>query len=287
LGVDSFELAQQPVEALRDAARLFLGTYSCDVRAVRLHSTGLAIEELETPRPQEGEALVRVHAAGITRNELTWPVDRLPAIPSHELSGVVADVGPGVDDVAPGDAVFGLTPFDRDGVAAEYAAVPAAVLAPRPASLTHVESAALTLAGLSAWQGLFEHGALGDGERVCVLGAHGGVGHLAVQLAHDRLAAAGEPCDLVFDTVGGEALARSIGVAPRVVSIAEEVDGAFYFVVEPSRVQLVELARLADSGGLRPAVDSVFPLDEAVAAFSRLAERGKRGKVVLQVVRDE
>ncbi|HWC66828.1 MAG TPA: alcohol dehydrogenase catalytic domain-containing protein, partial [Acidimicrobiales bacterium] len=116
------------------------------MRAVRLHSTGLAIEELETPRPQEGEALVRVHAAGITRNELTWPVDRLPAIPSHELSGVVADVGPGVDDVAPGDAVFGLTPFDRDGVAAEYAAVPAAVLAPRPASLTHVESAALTLA---------------------------------------------------------------------------------------------------------------------------------------------
>jgi NADPH:quinone reductase-like Zn-dependent oxidoreductase len=257
------------------------------VRAVRLHSTGLAIEELETPRPQEGEALVRVHAAGITRDELTWPVDRLPAIPSYELSGVVADVGPDVDDVAVGDAVYGLTPFDRDGVAAEYAAVPTAVLAPRPAALTHVESAALTLAGLSAWQGVFEHGALGEDERVCVLGAKGGVGQLAAQLAHGRLAASGEPCDLVFDTVGGDALARSIGAAPRVVSIAEELAGAFYFVVEPSRVQLVELARLADTGALKPAIDSVFPLEEAAAAFSRVAERGKRGKVVLQVVQDQ
>lgn len=256
------------------------------MRAVRLHSTGLAVEELETPRPQEGEALVRVHAAAITRDELTWPVDRLPAIPSYELSGVVADVGPGVGDMATGDAVFGLTPFDRDGVAAEYAAVPAAVLAPRPASLTHVESAALTLAGLSAWQGLFEHGALGDDERVCVLGASGGVGHMAAQLARGRLAAADERCDLVFDTVGGDALARWVGAAPRVVSVAEDVDGAFYFVVEPNRAQLVELARLADTGALKPAIDSIFPLEHAPEAFSRLAERGKRGKVVLQV-RDE
>jgi len=257
------------------------------VRAVRLHSTGLAIEELETPRPQPGEALVHVHAAGITRDELTWPVDRLPAIPSYELSGVVADVGPAVDDVAAGDTVFGLTPFDRDGVAAEYAAVPAAGLAPKPTSLTHVESAALTLAGLTAWQGLFEHGALGEGERVCVLGPNGAVGHLAAQLAHGRLAGPDEPCNLVFDTVGGDALARSIGAAARVVSVAEEADGAFYFVVESNRAQLVELARLADSGALTPAIDSVFPLEEAAAAFARVAERGKRGKVVLQVVQDE
>lgn len=253
------------------------------MRAVRLHSTGLAVEEIETPRPHEGEALVLVHAAAITRDELTWPVDRLPAIPSYELSGVVGDTGPGVREVAAGDAVFGLTPFDRDGVAAEYAVVPAAVLAPRPGSLSYVESAALTLAGLSAWQGLFEHGALGEGERVCVLGATGGVGHLATQLAHGRLAAEGEPCDLVFDTVGGDALARSIHAASRVVSVAEEADGALYFVVEPNRAQLIELARLADTGALKPAVDSVFRLEDALAAFARVAERGKRGKVVLQV----
>jgi NADPH:quinone reductase-like Zn-dependent oxidoreductase len=233
-------------------------------------------------RLQRGEALVRVHAAAITRDELTWPVDRLPAIPSYELSGVVAKVAPDVRDVAAGDEVFALTPFDRDGVAAEYALVPAVVLAAKPRSLTHVESAALTLAGLSAWQGLFDHGGLREGERVRVLGPSGGVGHLAVQLARGQLAAADEPCDLVFDTVGGDALVRSVRSAGRVVSVAEEADGATYFVVEPNRGQLVELARLADAGELRPAIDSVFPLEEGSAAFTRVAERGKRGKVVLR-----
>ena len=141
------------------------------------------MEEIEVPAVHEGEALIRVHAAAITRDELTWPVDRLPAIPSYELSGVVADVAPDVNDIEVGEEVFALTPFDRDGVAAEYAVVPAIVLAPRPMSLTHVESATLPMTGLSAWQGIFEHGALKEGERVRVLGANGGVGHLAVQLA--------------------------------------------------------------------------------------------------------
>jgi NADPH:quinone reductase-like Zn-dependent oxidoreductase len=235
------------------------------------------------PRPRAAEALVRVHAAAITRDELTWPVDRLPAIPSYELSGVVAEVAPDVHDVAAGDEVFALTPFDRDGVAADYAIVPAAVLAPRPRTLTHVESAALPLAGLSAWQGLFDHGGLREGERVRVLGATGGVGHFAVQLAHGQLAGEDEPSDLVFDTVGGEGLARSVRSAGRVVSVAEEAEGATYFIVEPNAAQLVELARLADAGELKPAIDSVFPLEEVGAAFARVAERGKRGKVVLSV----
>jgi NADPH:quinone reductase-like Zn-dependent oxidoreductase len=251
--------------------------------AARLHDDGLRIEEIAVPRPTPSEAVVRVHAAAITRDELTWPLDRLPATPSYELSGVVAEVAPDVGELSAGDEVFALTPFDRDGVAAEYAVVPAAVLAPRPRSLTHVESAALTLAGLSAWQGLFDHGGLREGERVRVLGTGGGVGHLAVQLARAQLAAADEPCELVFDTVGGDVLARSIGSAPRVVSVAEEAEGTAYFVVEPSRAQLVELARLADAGELRPAIDSVFPFEEAGAAFARVAARGKRGKVVLRV----
>ena len=87
----------------------------------------------------------------------------------------------------------------------------------------------------------------------------------------------------MFDTVGGDRLAQTVGSAPRVVSIAEEVDGATYFIVEPNRAQLVELARRADEGELKPAIDSVFPLDDAAAAFARLAERGKHGKVVLSV----
>jgi NADPH:quinone reductase-like Zn-dependent oxidoreductase len=150
-------------------------------------------------------------------------------------------------------------------------------------SLTHVESATLPMTGLSAWQGIFEHGALKEGERVRVLGANGGVGHLAVQLLKGQLAADDETSDLVFDTVGGDELTNAVGLGSRVVSIAEEADGVTYFVVEPNRAQLVELGRRADAGELTPAVDSVFSLEEAGAAFDRVGERGKKGKVVLRV----
>ena len=125
------------------------------MRAVRLHDHGLSIEEIDLPRPGAGEALVRVHAAAITRDELSWRIDRLPATPSYELSGVVEALGDGVDDVAAGDAVYALTPFDRDGVAAELAAVPTAVFEPKPETLGHVASAAIPLSGLSAGLGWF------------------------------------------------------------------------------------------------------------------------------------
>src|SRR5262249_59877546 len=151
------------------------------------------------------------------RDELSWRTDGLPVTPSYELSGIVADLGPGVVEIAVGDEVFALMPFDRDGAAADYAIVPAADLAPRPQRLSHAESAALTLAGLSAWQGLFDHGALREGEHVRVLGTNGGVGHLAVQLAGDALVGPDEPCDLVFDTVGRDALAAVVGSGPRIV----------------------------------------------------------------------
>src|SRR5207244_2048963 len=144
-----------------------------------------------------------------------------------------------------GEEVFALTPFDRDGVAAEYAVVPASVLAPKPRSLTHVEAAALPMGGLSAWQALFEHGALQRGERVIVTGARGGVGHLAVQLARNAGAEVvdEEPAELVFDTVGG-----TLPAGARIVTIAAEAPRAEYFVVEPNQEQLAELARPPDAG---------------------------------------
>jgi NADPH:quinone reductase-like Zn-dependent oxidoreductase len=297
------------------------------MRAVRLHPPGgidaLSVDEVEVPQPGPGEALVRVRAAGITRDELDWPTDRLPAIVSYELSGTVEEISGDVGDLAIGDDVFALTAFDRDGVAAEYAVVPAAFLASKPVGLSHVESAALPLAGLTAWQGLFVHGRLHEGERVLILGAAGGVGHLATQLARWRgayvigTASTGaaelargfgvgqvldpatpfgesiEPVDLVFDTVGGEALMRSADVlrdGGRLVAIAEEPPAALaqrvlatYFVVGPDREQLVELATLAAGGTLRPAIDSVFPLEDARAAFERVMASGKRGKVVIEV----
>jgi NADPH:quinone reductase-like Zn-dependent oxidoreductase len=241
------------------------------VLAARLHDDGLRLEEIETPSPDPGEVLVRVHAAAITRGELEWPVERLPAIPSYELSGVVVDSGA---------EVYALTPFDRDGVAAEYAALPADVLAPKPSRLSHAEAAALPMGGLTAWQGLFVHGRLTRGERVLITGASGGVGHIAVQLARHAGAVVVEsgPADLVFDTRGGE-----VPPGERVVTIAEEMPGAIYFIVEPDHEQLVELGALVEAGELRPEIDSVFPLTEVRAAFEQLAARGKRGKVVLEV----
>src|ERR1043165_7983296 len=116
------------------------------MRVVRLLSElgpeQLGVEEAERPQPGPDEALVRVHAAAITRGELEWPLDRLPAIPSYELSGVVEEVGPGVAGVAAGDEVLALTRFDRDGVAADYTALTAELLVLRPRALSHAESAA-------------------------------------------------------------------------------------------------------------------------------------------------
>jgi len=242
------------------------------MKTVRLHADGLRLEELPRPEPGPDDVLVRVHAAAITRDELTWPTDRLPATPSYELSGVVD---------ASGEEVIALTPFDRDGVAAEWAVVPRSVLAPKPPGLSHQEAAALPMPGLSAWQGVVVHGRLRAGERVLVTGAHGGVGHVAAQLV-ERLGAVlvddGESCDLLFDTTGGEPLARNANAAARIVTIAAEAPNAHYFVVEPDGAQLAALPEL------HPQVDAVFPLEEYDAAFARTAQRGKRGKVVLRVV---
>jgi NADPH:quinone reductase-like Zn-dependent oxidoreductase len=230
------------------------------MRAVRLHAPGgpeqLRVETIDSPVPKPGEALVQVGGAAITRDELEWPLDRLPAVPSYELAGMVAALGNGVENLALGDAVYALTPFDRDGVAAEYAAVPSELLAPKPATLDDLQAAAIPLPALSAWQGLFEHGRLAEGERVLIHGATGGVGQIATQLARRRgahvvaTASTGnlprarelgadevidhaaarfedeiEPVDLVFDTVGGERLERSPAVlrpGGRLVSVAEE-----------------------------------------------------------------
>lgn len=241
------------------------------MKAIRLHDDGLRLDEITRPEPGPDDVLVRVHAAAITRDELTWPTDRLPAIPSYELCGVVESTG---------EEVIALTPFDRDGVAAEWAVVPRSVLAPKPSRLSHEEAAALPMPGLTAWQGLVVHGRLTADQRVLVTGARGGVGHVAVQLAR-RLGAVlvedGETCDLLFDTAGGDSLARNAAHAARVVTIAAEAPGAHYFIVEPDGAQL---AALPD---LQPQVDSVFALDDFEAAFARNAQRGKHGKVVLRV----
>jgi NADPH:quinone reductase-like Zn-dependent oxidoreductase len=167
------------------------------MKAVRIHRRGgpetVVYEDAPVPALRPGDALVRVHAAGISPAEFTWRIyetpdgrSRLPKIPSHEVSGVVTAVAPDVPDVAVGDAVYGLTDFFRDGGAAEYVAVRAADLAPKPRCLDYASAATVPLSALTAWQALFDYARLAPGQRVLIHGAAGGVGSFAVQLARWR-----------------------------------------------------------------------------------------------------
>ena len=310
------------------------------MKAIRVHRRGgpeaLVYEEAPVPALRPGDALVRVHAAGISPAEFTWRIyetpdgrSRLPKIPSHEVSGVVAAVAPGVRDVAVGDAVYGLTDFFRDGGAAEYVAARAADLDPKPRSLDHTAAATVPLSALTAWQALFDHARLAPGQRVLVHGAAGGVGSFAVQLAHWRGAdvvatasardvdfvrglGAGEvidraatpfeavvrDVDVVLDAVGGLVTERSWPVlrpGGLLVTIVRQppewtagrAARGLFFLVEPNRSQLVELARLIDAGVVRPIVEAVLPLDRAREAYERGIRDHPRGKLVLAVAGDD
>jgi NADPH:quinone reductase-like Zn-dependent oxidoreductase len=221
------------------------------MKAIRTHEpagiSGLVYEEVPDPTPMIGDVLVKVAAAGITHNELDWPLrtdrnghQRDVIIPGQEVSGVVTALGVGTAGIAVGDEVYGLTDPYRDAAAAEYVAVEARNVAPKPQTVDHVHAAAVPRAGLTAWQALFDHGRLAKGQTVVIHGAGGAVGSTAVQLARwagaqvigtgrshsrslvtelgadrfialdaDRLEDVGGQADLVLDTIGGEVLARS------------------------------------------------------------------------------
>ncbi|WP_055601272.1 NADP-dependent oxidoreductase [Streptomyces aureus] len=224
------------------------------MRAVVVEQWGgpenLVEREVERPEPGLGEVLVRVHAAGV--NPVDWKTraggaliewGAVPAV-GWDVSGTVEAVGPGVGIFRPGDEVFGMPLFPRQaGGYAEYVVAPARHLAPKPASLTHVEAAALPLAALTAWQALVDAADVRTGERVLVHAAAGGVGHLAVQIAKARgayvigTASAGKhdlvrelgadevvdyretrfedvlsDVDVVLDGIGGETAERSLKV---------------------------------------------------------------------------
>jgi NADPH:quinone reductase-like Zn-dependent oxidoreductase len=220
--------------------------------AARMHRRGgpevIVVEQAARPRPAAGEALIRVHAAAITRGELDWEATwhdnagqpRVPSIPSHEVSGVIEQVPQGFTDLKVGDEVFALIDFNHDGAAAEYASVAAQALALKPRSLDHVHAAAIPLSALTAWQALFDHGRITGGMRVLVVGGGGAVGLFAVQIARwagakvaatasaenadfvrglgaetiidsgtERIEEVADDFDIVLDTVGGEMLTRA------------------------------------------------------------------------------
>lgn len=225
------------------------------MNAIRIHGRGgpdhLVYEEVPRPHPGHGEVSVKVAAAAIIVNELKWDVTyqtvagkpRPLPIPGRDLCGVVAEVGTGVTgiaNVAVGDAVYAMLGYGRDGAEANYAIALPGELAPKPHTLDDMQAAAVPLSALTAWQALFIHAKLSQGQRVLIHGASGGVGTYAVQFAHwagaqvlttasarnaaflrnlgadlvidyatARFEDAAHEVDIVFDLVGGETLRRS------------------------------------------------------------------------------
>jgi NADPH:quinone reductase-like Zn-dependent oxidoreductase len=290
-------------------------------------TAGVRLVERPEPEAAINDVVVRIYASAFTGDELSWPStwtdrvgrDRTPSIPGHELAGVVTAIGYGATGVSNGQRVFGLTDWYRDGTLAEYVAVEARNLAPLPGDVDFTEGAALVMPGLTAWQGLFEHGRLQAGQSVLVHGAAGIVGSMASQLAreagayvigtghaggrktaldfgaqefvdldHDALEDVGK-VDLVFDVLGGEIAKRSAGViraGGTLVTItgpteARPADGrTIDFVVEPDHTQLTELAQRLRHGRLRTNIGKVVALDDGVAAFNPTERVG--GKTILR-----
>ena len=199
------------------------------MKAVRAHKRGgpevLRYEDAPVPEVGANDVLVEVHAAAVTPGELTWDetwlsvdgADRTPVVPSHEFSGVVARVGGDVRSLTPGTQGYGLIDFNHDGAAAEFVSLPQEAVVRRPVRLSHVESAALPLAALTAWQALSDHARLKPGERVFIQGGAGGVGSLAVQLAKSVgahvTATASEDDESLVKTLGADRVVPSVSAA--------------------------------------------------------------------------
>jgi NADPH:quinone reductase-like Zn-dependent oxidoreductase len=288
----------------------------------------MTLVERPKPSPAGNDVLVEVYASGFTPDELTWPSswtdrlgrDRTPSVPGHELAGVVAALGYGTTGLSVGQRVFGLTDWTRDGTLAEYAAVEARNLAPLPGDVDFTVGASLPISGLTAWQGLFQHGRLQAGQSVLVHGAAGGVGSVVTQLAREagaHVIGTGRAAhrqtaldlgaqdfvdlekdaledvggvDLVFDVFGGDVGRQSAGLVRAggtLVTIAgppeaRPADGlAIDFVVESDRAQLGEIVRRVRDGRLRTNIGTVSTLDDAVAAFNP-TERVS-GKTIIRV----
>jgi len=291
-------------------------------------TAGMTLAERPEPQAAINDVTVQVHASGFVSTELGWPStwtdradrDRTPSIPGHELAGVVTTLGYGTTGLSVGQRVFGLADWHRDGTLAEYLAIEARNLAPLPGDVDFTVGASLPISGLTAWQGLFQHGRLRAGQSVLVHGAAGAVGTMVTQLAreagayvigtgrtadrqkaldfgaqefldlqNDDLEGVGQ-VDLVFDVIGSDVQRRSAGLIKpggTLVSVvgpveARPADGlAVDFVVEADRTQLGEIVQRVRDGRLRTNIGTTVSLDDAVAALNP-TER-LTGKTIIRV----
>jgi NADPH:quinone reductase-like Zn-dependent oxidoreductase len=245
---------------------------------------------------------------------------RRSSIPGHEVAGVVTALGYGTTGLSIGQRVFGLTDWYRDGTLTEYAAVEARNLSPLPGDVDFSVAASLPISGLTAWQGLFEHGRLRAGQSVISHGAAGAVGSIVTQLArsagayvigtgraahrqkaldfgaqefldldNDALEDVGR-VDLVLDLIGGDIgkrsahLVRAGGALVSIVGPAESRPSdalAIDFVVEPNRSQLTEIVDRVRDGRLRTNIGTISSLNDAVSAFNSTERR--TGKTIIRV----
>src|SRR5580704_10676849 len=278
-------------------------------------TAGMKLAERPKPQAAINDVVVQVHASGWVPTELEWPStwtdrldrDRTPSILGHELAGVVTALGYGTTGLSVGQRVFGLADWYRDGTLAEYVAMEARNLAPLPGDVDFTVGASLPISGLTAWQGLFQHGRLQAGQSVLVHGAAGAVGSITTQLAREfgaHVIGTGRAADrqkvldfgakefvdldddaledvggvdLVFDVIGGDIGKRSAGLiraGGTLVSIvgppdARPADGlAVDFVVESDRAQLSKIVQRVRDGRLRTNIGNVATLDDAVAALN-------------------
>ncbi|MGW1418590.1 NADP-dependent oxidoreductase [Bradyrhizobium manausense] len=289
---------------------------------------GMKLAERPAPRAAINDVVVQIHASGFVPTELEWPStwtdrlnrDRTPSILGHELAGVVTALGYGTTGLSVGQRVFGLADWYRDGTLAEYVAMEARNLAPLPGDVDFTVGASLPISGLTAWQGLFQHGRLRAGQSVLVHGAAGAVGSMVIQLAREAgayLIGTGRVADrqkaldfgaqefvdlendaledvggvdLVFDLIGGDIgkrsarLVRAGGTLVCVVGPCEArpADGlAVDFVVESDRAQLSEIVQRVRDGRLRTNIGTVAILNEAVAALN--PTKRISGKTIIRV----
>ena len=282
------------------------------MKAVRAHKRGgpevLRFEDAPVPEVGATEVLVEVHAAAVTPGELAWDetwqsadgADRTPIVPSHEFSGVIAQVGGDVSSLTPGTQVYGLIDFNHDGAAAEYVSLPQEMVVPRPTRLSHVESAALPLAALTAWQALSDRARVQPGERVFIQGGAGGVGSLAVQLAKalgaEVTATASDDDAPLVKTLGAD------GVVPTVSALSPDeqlfdvllntvggpVPAESYGLVRPGG-RLVTLAQppdqsIAERHGIQGIFFVVASDPDELRRIADLAEQGELRPVIARTL---
>ena len=282
------------------------------MKAVCIYAYGgpdvLRYDDIPRPHPGAGEVLVRIHAAGI--NPVDWQIREgrlqemlhytFPLVLGWDFSGVVESLGSGLTRMKAGDEVFCRPDIARDGAYAEFIVVRESEVALKPRAVDHLHAAALPLAGLTAWQTLFDAGTLAAGQRVLIHAAAGGVGHLAVQLAkgkgahvigtaaernHDFLRQLGvdqvvdynterfedvvRPVDLVLDTIGGETQDRSWKVL--------KPGGILVSIVRPPK------AEIAAGLGVRSAFVFTQPNAGQLAEIATLVDAEKL-KVIVETI---